>query len=173
MLFHNTVFACASSVFTCTDCVCPVNMKVKEILPLPSLVLSADRVEQMTKTYNDMEVVTQLLVEVGFFLSPSLSLRSDNLTGLLTLNSATETWSWPPGLASPSCRGTTCCRSAMRPLRSSWRRPWTRSVSLVSLVSQVSLDRFLKMCTSWPTGAPAPARARQEGRAAADGGQRH
>lgn len=28
-------------------------------------VLSADRVEQMTKTYNDMEVVTQLLAEVG------------------------------------------------------------------------------------------------------------
>ncbi len=28
-------------------------------------VLSADRVEQMTKTYNDMEVVTQLLAEVS------------------------------------------------------------------------------------------------------------
>lgn len=28
-------------------------------------VLSSDRVEQMTKTYNDMEVVTQLLAEVG------------------------------------------------------------------------------------------------------------
>lgn len=29
-------------------------------------VLSADRVEQMTKTYNDIEVVTHLLAEVGF-----------------------------------------------------------------------------------------------------------
>lgn len=28
-------------------------------------VLSSDRVEQMTKTYSDMEVVTQLLAEVG------------------------------------------------------------------------------------------------------------
>lgn len=30
-----------------------------------SPVLSADRVEQMTKTYNDIEVVTHLLAEVG------------------------------------------------------------------------------------------------------------
>lgn len=50
----------------------PVIVKVKIPLPLPPPlpVLSADRVEQMTKTYNDMEVVTQLLVEVSFlFLS--------------------------------------------------------------------------------------------------------
>lgn len=51
----------------------PVNVKVKIPLPLPPTlpVLSADRVEQMTKTYNDMEVVTQLLVEVSFFFSLS------------------------------------------------------------------------------------------------------
>lgn len=41
-------------------------------------VLSADRVEQMTKTYNDMEVVTQLLAEVGVLslLTFHFSLRS-------------------------------------------------------------------------------------------------
>lgn len=63
----------------------PVNVKVKIPLPLP--VLSADRVEQMTKTYNDMEVVTQLLVEVCFFsLSlnpPAPPTKWDNLIGRL------------------------------------------------------------------------------------------
>lgn len=33
----------------------------------------------------------------------------------------------------------------MRPWRSSWRRPWTRSVSRLSLLSLVSLDRLFSL----------------------------
>ena len=46
------------------ECVCMyvLSVSLKNIL-WP--VLSADRVEQMTKTYNDIEVVTHLLAEVG------------------------------------------------------------------------------------------------------------
>uniref|UniRef100_A0A3Q2YZS2 Trafficking protein, kinesin binding 2 n=1 Tax=Hippocampus comes TaxID=109280 RepID=A0A3Q2YZS2_HIPCM len=54
--FH---FACTS----CMTCVCAICLYV----PLNDLnvlsVLSSDRVEQMTKTYNDIEVVTHLLAE--------------------------------------------------------------------------------------------------------------
>uniref|UniRef100_A0A8C4HZP0 Trafficking protein, kinesin binding 2 n=1 Tax=Dicentrarchus labrax TaxID=13489 RepID=A0A8C4HZP0_DICLA len=44
-------------------CVCLLVCLLKVTFSFFSSVLSADRVEQMTKTYNDMEVVTQLLAE--------------------------------------------------------------------------------------------------------------
>lgn len=34
---------------------------------------------------------------------------------VLLLDSGTETWSWQLGSVSRFCRGTTCCRNAMRP----------------------------------------------------------
>ncbi len=46
-------------------CVRVFDVLLLEVTLLFWSVLSADRVEQMTKTYNDMEVVTQLLAEVG------------------------------------------------------------------------------------------------------------
>lgn len=86
-------------------------------------VLSADRVEQMTKTYNDMEVVTQLLAEVGvpslvncvFSIKKQHLIGCDSVRSVLSLDSGTETWSWPLGLVSHFCRGTTCCKNATRP----------------------------------------------------------
>lgn len=57
-------------LFAWTHWPCSSQCQSKNFSPHPHptpQVLSADRVEQMTKTYNDMEVVTQLLVEVEFF----------------------------------------------------------------------------------------------------------
>lgn len=69
--FYISVWKCLNAHFACTchnvhtrlhlcfSFVCILKVK----LSLRS-VLSADRVEQMTKTYNDVEVVTHLLAEV-------------------------------------------------------------------------------------------------------------
>lgn len=44
--------------------------KAYKELFLTVLVLGTDRVEQMTKTYNDIDMVTHLLAEVGMNLFP-------------------------------------------------------------------------------------------------------
>ena len=44
--------------------------KAYKELFLTVLVLGTDRVEQMTKTYNDNDMVTHLLAEVGMNLFP-------------------------------------------------------------------------------------------------------
>lgn len=47
------------------DCMCVLACVCASLKVSFSAVLSSDRVEQMTKTYNDIEVVTHLLAEVG------------------------------------------------------------------------------------------------------------
>lgn len=69
------LFCKLDSICVCVSSVCVL----KRTLSLRS-VLGADRVEQMTKTYNDVEVVTHLLAEVRV---PSL-LCSETATGGLS-----------------------------------------------------------------------------------------
>lgn len=78
----------------------------------------------MTKTYNDIEVVTHLLAEVGVSLHGTVFNKVvsnwliDPGGPVFLLDSGTGTWSWQLGLVSHSCREITCCRNAMRQLRS-------------------------------------------------------
>lgn len=105
-------------------CVCFLFMCIFKVKFSLRSVLSADRVEQMAKTYNDIEVVTHLLAEVCvpslaaifFFYKETAScwLIKPGCVVLL-LDRGTETWSWQLGSVSHCCRGTTCFRNAMRP----------------------------------------------------------
>lgn len=66
--------------------------KILKILFLTILVLGTDRVEQMTKTYNDIDMVTHLLAEVGiynFFLQYK-ELKLERLFGIYQIFTSNE-----------------------------------------------------------------------------------
>lgn len=96
-----------------------VNLEYLSPLSL-TVVLSADRVEQMTKTYNDIDVVTHLLAEVSDWSATEKVLCLVFLF-YITMSShrGIATWSWPLGLVNLSYRGTTYCRSETNLWRSS------------------------------------------------------